>query len=107
MSITALLKQHVMTEPLLLSTIGTSTGLCLFTADNVTPSSGVDLLVFWPILPPDVGALHPHEAQHKPQHAHRKTCDQQGSDHLEVACSHNETQTDMTESRRQLVPVYL
>lgn len=43
------------------------------TTGYVAAPPSVDLLVFRSILPPDEGALHPQQTEHKAQHTQRKS----------------------------------
>lgn len=64
------------------------------TAGYVAEPASVDLLVFWLILPPDEGALHPQQTEHKAQHAQRKSWHQEPTHNLDGAWSHMEGQVD-------------
>lgn len=57
------------------------------TADDVAPSSGVDLLVLGWIFPPDEGALHAQQAEHEAQHPQGQSRHQEASHYLDVAWS--------------------
>lgn len=57
------------------------------TSDNVAPSTKVNLLVFWAILPPDEGALHAHQTQHKAQHTQGESWHEEASHYLDIAWS--------------------
>lgn len=55
------------------------------TAEDVATSAGINLLVLWPVLSPEVGALHPQETENKAQHAHGQSCHEEASHYLDVA----------------------
>lgn len=61
------------------------------TAGYVAASTSVNLLVFWSILPPDEGALHSQQTEHKAQHTQRQTGHQEPADNLNGAWSHTES----------------
>lgn len=61
------------------------------TTGYVAASTSVNLLVFWSILPPDKGALHSQQTEHKAQHTQRKTWHQEPSHNLNGAWSHMES----------------
>lgn len=62
------------------------------TTDYVAAPASIDLLVFRSILPPNEGALHPQQTEHKAQHSQRKTWHQEPTHDLDGAWSHMEGQ---------------
>lgn len=62
------------------------------TAEDVATSASVNLLVLWMILSPEVGALHPQQAEYKAQHAHGQSWHEEASHYLDVAWWRSTTQ---------------